>query len=92
VGAPAALTVRVTARADADRVGPFAAGVLQVRVTRPPADGEANEAVGALVARALGVRRSAVTLLSGRRARTKRLAIDGLTPTELATRLSAIGD
>lgn len=88
----ARLTVRVTPRADADRVGPYAAGVLQVRVTRPPADDEANDAVRALVARALGVRRSAVTLVSGRRARTKRLAIDGLVALELARRLSAIGD
>lgn len=85
------LTVRVTPRADANRVGPVAAGVLQLRVTRPPADGEANEAVRAMVARALGVPRSAVTLVSGARARTKRLGIDGLTPAELATRLSAIG-
>jgi uncharacterized protein YggU (UPF0235/DUF167 family) len=92
VGASLHLTVRVTPRADVDRVGPFAAGVLQVRVTRPPADGQANEAVRALVARALGLRRSAVTLTGGMRARTKRLAIDGLSPSELATRLSAIGD
>jgi uncharacterized protein YggU (UPF0235/DUF167 family) len=92
VGSPVRLTVRVTPRADVDRVGPFAAGVLQVRVTRPPADGDANEAVRALVARTLGVPRSAVTFVSGARARTKRLAIDGLTATELARRLSTRGD
>jgi len=92
VGAPAHLTVRVTPRADADRVGPYGAGVLQVRVTRPPVEGEANDAVRKLVARELGVRRSAVTLLSGERSRTKRLAIEGLTPAELVTRLSAIRD
>ena len=92
MGAPVQLTVQVTPQADADRIGPVRDGVLHLRVTRPPADGEANDAVRALVARALGVRRSAVTLVSGRRARTKRLAIDGVAPTELATRLSAIGD
>ena len=92
MGAPALLTVRVTPRADADRVGPYGAGVLQVRVSRPPAEGEANEAVRALVARTLGVRRSAVTLVAGDRSRIKRLAIEGLTPAELVTRLSAIRD
>jgi uncharacterized protein YggU (UPF0235/DUF167 family) len=92
VGATAQLTIRVTPRADADRLGPLAAGVLQARVTRPPADGEANEAVRALVARALGVPRSAVNLVAGRRSRTKRLVIDGLTPSELARRLAHIGD
>jgi uncharacterized protein YggU (UPF0235/DUF167 family) len=92
VGTPVRLTVHVTPRADADRVGPFTAGVLQLRVTRPPADGEANEAVRALVSRALGVPRSAVTLVSGRRSRTKRLVIEGLGHTELARRLAGIGD
>ena len=92
MGPPVRLTVHVTPRADADRVGPFRDGVLEVRITRPPADGEANEAVRVLVARTLGVPRSAVTLVRGRRARTKRLAIDGLAPLELARRLSAIGD
>ena len=92
MAAPSQVVVHVTPRADADRAGPYAAGVLQVRVTRPPADGEANEAVRALLARVLGVRPSAVTLLSGRRARTKRFAIDGLGPPELARRLLALGD
>ncbi len=92
MGGPAQLTVHVTPRADADRVGPFTDSVLRVRVTRPPADGEANEAVRTLVAGAIGVRRSAVTLVAGRRARTKRFAIDGMTPAELARRLAAIAD
>ena len=86
------LTVRVTTRADADRAGPFADGVLHARVTRPPADGEANDAVAVLVARTLGVPRSAVVLVSGARSRTKRFAIEGLSAPELVARLSAIGD
>jgi hypothetical protein len=92
VAATARLTVRVTPHADADRVGPFADGVLHARVTRPPADGEANHAVTLLVARALGVARSSVVLQSGARSRTKRFAIHGVSQAELMTRLSAIGD
>ena len=92
MGATARLTVRVTPRADADRVGPFADGVLHARVTRPPADGEANHAVTLLVARALGVPRSSVTLQSGSRSRTKRFAIDGVSQADLVARLAAIGD
>jgi len=88
----AELTVRVTPRADADRVGPYAAGVLHVRVTRPPAEGEANDAVLRLVARALGVPRSAVTLVAGARSRTKRYAIDGLSRVDLKARLSVLGN
>jgi uncharacterized protein YggU (UPF0235/DUF167 family) len=88
----ARLHVRVTPRAAVDRVGPYAADVLQVRVTRPPADGEANDAVLALVARALGVPRSTVRLVTGARSRSKRFAIDGLSPADLAARLSALGN
>ena len=86
------LSVRVTPRADADRVGSFAGGVLHVRVTRPPADGEANLAVLTLLARALRVPRSTITLVAGAGSRTKRHAIDGLSIADLAARLTAPGD
>jgi len=86
------LTVRVTPRAEADRVGPYAAGLLQVRATRPPADGEANAAVLRLVARALGVPRSSLTLVAGARARVKRYAVNGVSAGDLSARLAALGD
>jgi uncharacterized protein YggU (UPF0235/DUF167 family) len=86
------LALRVTARSDADRVGPFADGLLHVRVTRPPADGEANRAVLRLVAKALGVPVSKVTLVAGARSRRKRCAVEGISPAELAARLSRLDD
>lgn len=86
------LALRVTPRADADRVGPYADGLLQVRVTRPPADGEANRSVLRQVARALGVPPSSVTLVAGARSRLKRCAVEGLSGTELAARLAGLGD
>lgn len=90
--ANAELAVRVTPRADAERVGPYVAGLLQVRVTRPPADGEANRAVLRLVARALGVPASSVTLIAGARSRRKRCAVEGISAGELSARLAALGD
>lgn len=88
----AELGLRVTSRADADRVGPFSDGLLEVRVTRPPAGGEANRAVLRLVARALNVPRSRVTLVAGARSRHKRCAIDGISVAELESRLSRLRD
>jgi uncharacterized protein YggU (UPF0235/DUF167 family) len=88
----AELRVRVTPRAEADRAGPYTAEVLHVRVTRPPADGEANRAVSLVVARALGVPRADVSLVTGMRSRNKRFAIDGLSQTEVAARLRSLGD
>jgi uncharacterized protein YggU (UPF0235/DUF167 family) len=90
--ARADLTVRVTARSHAERVGPYADGLLHVRVTRPPADGEANRAVLALVAHAIGVPPSSVALVSGAKSRIKRLAVDGLSASELAARLAPLAD
>ena len=78
----------VVPRASADRVGPYADGVLRVRVVRPPADGEANRSVLRLVADALGVPPSRLWLVAGARGRRKRLRVDGLDDAQLARRLS----
>ena len=60
---------------------------LKVRVAAPPAEGRANEAAGELVARTLGVRRAAVTLVSGATSRSKRFRVDGVDGPETATAL-----
>jgi uncharacterized protein YggU (UPF0235/DUF167 family) len=85
------LELAVTPRAATDRVGPYAEGVLRVRVTRPPADGEANRSVLRLVARALGVPPRSLRLVAGERARRKRVSVDGLDAAELGRRLAALG-
>jgi uncharacterized protein YggU (UPF0235/DUF167 family) len=85
------LLVRAHPRAATTSVGPWAEGVLHVRVTRPPADGQANDAVRRLVAGALGLPPTRVRIVAGERARTKRLEVDGLAAGELAARLAAIG-
>ena len=87
----ATLELRVTPRASADRVGPFVDGVLDVRVARPPTDGEANRAVLKLVAHALGLAPSRLALVAGERGRRKRLRVEGIEAAELARRLAAIG-
>jgi uncharacterized protein len=90
--ASAELAVRVTPRAEADRVGPYDNGVLRVRVARPPVDGEANQAVARLLARALGVPPSSLTLVAGARSRSKRFRLDGVSTDELASRIAELGD
>lgn len=84
------LELAVMACASADWVGPYRDGVLRVRVTRPPAGGEANRAVLRLVARALGIGPSRLRLVSGGRGRRKRVAVDGIDAPELARRLDAL--
>ena len=66
------LTVRVTPRASRDAVeGLDAEGRLLVRVSAPPADGEANAAVAKLLARTFGLPGRDVTLVSGATSRIK---------------------
>ncbi|MGH2456700.1 MAG: DUF167 domain-containing protein [Candidatus Limnocylindria bacterium] len=88
----AAITVRVTPRAAAERIGPYRNGELLAWVTRPPADGEANRATRRLLARALDVPASRVRLVAGERSRSKRFEVDGLHQAELVARLRRLGE
>jgi uncharacterized protein (TIGR00251 family) len=68
-------TIRVTPRASANAVAGERDGLLLVRVTAPPAEGQANDAVVALLAKALGTPRGAIQVLRGASARTKRISV-----------------
>jgi uncharacterized protein YggU (UPF0235/DUF167 family) len=85
------LTVRAHPRAAAAGIGPWQDGVLHVRVTAPPADGRANDAVRRAVAKALHLTPGRVRLVAGERGRTKRFELDGIAPEALAARLAGIG-
>jgi uncharacterized protein YggU (UPF0235/DUF167 family) len=85
----ARLTVQVRPRAALDAVDGWAGAALRVRVTAPPAGGAANEAVRALLARALGCPRADVEIVRGAAARTKLVRVVGLAPEDLRARLGA---
>jgi uncharacterized protein (TIGR00251 family) len=83
----ARITVRVQPRASKNEVAGYEAdGALKVRVTAPPAEGAANKAVIKLLAVALGVPESAVTIVRGGAARMKVVEIAGLREAEIKTR------
>lgn len=69
------LEVRVTPRARRNEVRETAQG-LRVEVTAPPEDGKANKAVIKLMAHALGVAKSRLTLVRGASGRDKRFRIE----------------
>jgi uncharacterized protein len=82
------LRVRVQPRAPrSEIVGWRADGTLAVRVAAPPVEGQANAAVAALLAGALKLRASAVSIEQGARGRDKLVRVDGLTPAEIRRRL-----
>jgi uncharacterized protein (TIGR00251 family) len=74
------LAIRVTPRSAKPGIGGWREGAdgreeLEVRVAEAPADGAANEAVVKLLAKALGISRSQVTIISGQASRHKRVAV-----------------
>lgn len=71
------LDVRVIPRAARDELAGARDGRLLVRVSAPPVDGKANAAVCALLAKAAGVPKGAVSVVRGETARDKRVRIDG---------------
>lgn len=89
------LPVRLTPGAASDRIDGWdvdAEGrpVLKVRVRARPVEGEANTALVKLIAKTLGVPKSAVRLQRGGQSRTKMLEIDALSDDELKTRLTGL--
>lgn len=91
------LRVRLTPRGGRDAIDGWSGAeprdgdegrVLKARVAAPPVDGAANAALVRLVASALGVPKSAVTVVAGQTARIKTLEIDG-DPAALSARLEA---
>jgi uncharacterized protein (TIGR00251 family) len=79
--------LRVQPRAARDEVVGWQAGELRVRVTASPVEGEANRAVAELLARVLGVRVGAVTIVRGVRGRHKLVRVEGLSLDEVEARL-----
>jgi len=88
------LELRVTPNAGIDRIEGLerrddGSAVLRLRVKAVPDRGKANAAVMALLADALGVPKSAVTLVAGETARLKALEIAG-DPEALLRRLEGL--
>jgi len=74
------LAIRVTPRSAKPGIGGWRAAAdgrdeLEVRVAEAPADDAANEAVIKLLAKALGVSRSELSIISGATSRHKRVRI-----------------
>jgi uncharacterized protein (TIGR00251 family) len=82
------LRVRVAPRASRDGFAGLREGALVVRLTAPPVEGEANDALMRFIAKHLGVPRSAVELRQGARSRDKTLHIAGVDVETVKARLA----
>ncbi len=91
----ARLPVRLTPGAASDHIDGWDVDaenrpVLKVRVRARPVEGEANAALIKLLAKTLGVPKSAVSLDRGGQSRTKMIAVSGLTDDALRARLTGL--
>jgi uncharacterized protein (TIGR00251 family) len=82
------LAVWVTPGARRNELTGIADGRLRVRLAAAPVEGRANEALVRFLAESFHVRRDAVTVVAGARARRKLLHIAGVTLAEAKRRLA----
>jgi uncharacterized protein YggU (UPF0235/DUF167 family) len=77
------IRVRLTARAHSDEIAGERDGVLLARVTAPPHEGRANDALRRLIAARARIGVSRVEIVRGARAREKTVRVQGLSAGEL---------
>jgi len=88
----AKIAVRLTPRGGRDGIEGWSAdeagrAFLKVRVSAPPVEGEANDALERLLAKVLKVSKSSVRVVSGTTARLKQVEVEGLEQDEALDRL-----
>jgi uncharacterized protein (TIGR00251 family) len=82
--------VRVIPGASKNEVAGIQEGALKIKLTAPPVEGKANKACVDFLARLLGMRRSALAIVSGEKSRKKTVTVDGIGRDELEARLKDI--
>ena len=83
--------MRVTPRASKPGIAGTRDGALLVRLASPPVEGAANSELIDVLAKALGVPKRDVTIVSGEHSRLKRVAVNGLTGQDAARALQSLG-
>lgn len=81
------LAVRVTPRSSRNKFELTDGGGLHAWTTAPPTDGQANDALCEMFAKAAGLPKSAVEVCSGHTSRNKRLRFHGVSQPDLMRRL-----
>lgn len=76
--------VRVIPRSSKSEVIGEHDDALKVKLASPPVDGAANAELVKILAKALGIAKSSIAIVSGESSKTKQLRIDGVTAAEIA--------
>jgi len=81
------LSVKLQPRASANEIGEPLGNELRIRVTAPPVDAAANDALIKLLAQQLHCPRNRVDIVRGRASRHKMVRILGLAPADVVQKL-----
>ena len=84
------IAVRVIPRSSRSEIVGEMEGALKVKLRSPPVDGAANAELIKLLAKKLGVPRSAVAIIAGETSKTKQLTITGVSADRFRDLLSSI--
>jgi uncharacterized protein len=87
----ATFSVRIQPRASKNGISRMQDGSLKVRLTAPPVDGAANEALVKFLSDTLSVSKSQVVIVSGHTSREKRIKIIGMSEDDVIPLLN-MGD
>ena len=79
--------VRVVPRSSKSEITGIHGDALKIRLTAPPVEGRANEALIAFLAKRLGVRKSQVEIVAGATSRRKAIRVMGVSLQEVEERL-----
>ena len=90
--APVTLSIRIQPRASKNEIVAMAGGGLKIRLTAPPVDGAANEALVKFLSAALSIPRSNIEIISGHTSREKIVRIGGLCDAEARRLLNNKGE
>ena len=83
------LSLKLQPRASKDEIGEPLGDELRIKVTAPPVDSAANEALERLLASLLDCGRNRVELIRGRTSRHKRVLLHGFTIDEVLKKIGA---
>ncbi len=83
------LPVKLQPRASKNEIGASLGGELRIKVTAPPVDAAANQALVELLAEKLGCARNRVELIRGQKSRHKTVLLHGFTPDQVLQKITA---
>jgi uncharacterized protein (TIGR00251 family) len=79
------LRIKAVPRASKNEIQGLHDGALKIRLTTPPVDGKANQALIKFLSKQLAISKSQIELIQGETSRGKTLRISGITKQQILT-------